>query len=76
MSAPSDTIDRGKDELRHPARNARENAERGSGWYAWLARIGLVAKGVSYGIVGVLALELALEGEFLLLVGPSEAGDQ
>ena len=60
MSAPSDTIDRGKDELRHPARNARENAERGRGWYAWLARIGLVAKGVSYGIVGVLALELAL----------------
>jgi hypothetical protein len=28
--------------------------------FEWLARVGLVARGVSYGIVGVLALELAL----------------
>jgi Domain of Unknown Function (DUF1206) len=28
-------------------------------WYRWLARIGLVAKGVSFGIVGVLAVKLA-----------------
>src|SRR5436189_3777178 len=29
-------------------------------WYRWLARAGLVAKGVSFGIVGVLAIELAI----------------
>jgi hypothetical protein len=31
-----------------------------SPWVAWAARVGLVAQGVSYGIVGVLALLLAL----------------
>jgi hypothetical protein len=46
--------------LRHPAREARAEAESGSGWYAWLARTGLVAKGISFGIVGVLAIKLAL----------------
>jgi hypothetical protein len=35
-------------------------ARRGSGWYEALARVGLVAKGISYGLVGVLALKLAL----------------
>lgn len=35
-------------------------AQSGSGWYAALARIGLIAKGVSFGIVGALALKLAL----------------
>src|SRR5919201_1765367 len=30
-----------------------------SDWYRWLARIGLLAKGVSFGIVGVLAMNLA-----------------
>jgi uncharacterized protein DUF1206 len=39
---------------------ARQSAATGSGWYAVLARAGLVAKGVSYGIVGVLAIKLAL----------------
>lgn len=39
---------------------ARAKAENGSGWYAVLARTGLVAKGVSFGIVGVLAIRLAL----------------
>jgi hypothetical protein len=43
-----------------PAQETRRRAETGTGWYAWLARTGLVAKGVSFGIVGVLALELAL----------------
>jgi hypothetical protein len=43
----------------HPARQARVDAARGSGWYAFLARTGLVAKGVSFGIVGVLAIKLA-----------------
>jgi hypothetical protein len=35
------------------------DAARGTGWYGFLARLGLVAKGVSFGIVGVLALKLA-----------------
>ena len=39
---------------------ARRTAEHGGGWYAVLARSGLVAKGVSYGLVGVLAIKLAL----------------
>jgi uncharacterized membrane protein YidH (DUF202 family) len=39
---------------------ARAKAETGSGWYAVLARTGLVAKGVSFGIVGLLAIKLAL----------------
>lgn len=39
---------------------ARQDAERGAGWYAVLARVGLVAKGLSFGIVGFLALKLAL----------------
>src|SRR5437762_11623402 len=46
----------------HPVRDAREKAETGSGWYAWLARSGLVAKGVSFGIVGALAIDLAATG--------------
>jgi len=44
----------------HPVRDAREKAETGSGWYAWLARSGLVAKGVSFGIVAALAIGLAV----------------
>jgi hypothetical protein len=40
--------------------HAGSKARRGSGWYEALARVGLVAKGLSYGIVGVLALKLAL----------------
>jgi hypothetical protein len=46
-------------DVRKPAREAREKAEGGRGWYAVLARAGLVAKGLSYGLVGVLALKLA-----------------
>jgi uncharacterized protein DUF1206 len=44
----------------HPVQDAREKAETGSGWYAWLARSGLVAKGVSFGVVGALAIGLAV----------------
>lgn len=40
-------------------RQARAAPESGSGWYEALARTGLVAKGVSYGIVAVLAIGLA-----------------
>jgi hypothetical protein len=43
-----------------PAGDARAKARAGSGWYAVLARTGLVAKGVSFGIVGFLAAKLAL----------------
>lgn len=45
---------------KHPVREARAEAQAGSGWYAFLARAGLVAKGISFGIVGVLAIKLAL----------------
>jgi hypothetical protein len=45
--------------LKRPAQEARERGRSGSGWYEWLARGGLVAKGISYGIVGVLAVLLA-----------------
>ncbi len=46
--------------LRRPAQEAKEKARSGSGWYAWLARAGLVAKGVSYGLVGALAVAVAV----------------
>jgi hypothetical protein len=45
----------------HPARDAREKAQTGSGWYAWVARGGLVAKGISYGLVGALAIGVAVD---------------
>src|ERR671939_1707500 len=54
---PAATIDK---VVRDPAEKARGDAASGSGWYAVVARTGLVAKGVSYGIVGVLAIKLAL----------------
>jgi hypothetical protein len=60
VTSPTRTVDGTQEELRHPARKARQDAQSGRGWYSWLARIGLVAKGVSYGIVGLLAAELAL----------------
>jgi hypothetical protein len=44
---------------RRPVQEAKQDARAGSGWYAWLARSGLVAKGISFGIVGVLAIDLA-----------------
>jgi hypothetical protein len=50
---------RGEQAVRHPAQEARREARAGSGWYAALARGGLVAKGVSFGIVGALAIKLA-----------------
>jgi hypothetical protein len=42
-----------------PIEHARARGRSGGGWYAWIARAGLLAKGVSYGIVGVLAIKLA-----------------
>ena len=44
----------------HPERKARATAEAGTGWYAVLARTGLLAKGASFAIVGILALKLSL----------------
>jgi Domain of Unknown Function (DUF1206) len=45
--------------IERPARRVEAEAQAGRGWYAILARTGLVAKGVSYGIVGILAVKLA-----------------
>jgi hypothetical protein len=41
---------------------ARRGGEAVAGWpaFVWLARAGLLARGVSYGIIGILALELAV----------------
>ena len=52
-------FERGAAALERPGRNARRKAESGRGWYAVLARVGLVAKGLSFGLVGALALKLA-----------------
>jgi hypothetical protein len=45
---------------RRPVQTARRDARSGRGWYAAAARTGLVAKGVSYGIVGAVAIALAV----------------
>jgi hypothetical protein len=45
---------------RKPVHKAQRDAQSGRGWYAAAARTGLVAKGVSYGIVGIVAIALAL----------------
>lgn len=56
----------GTTEIKQPAlrtyEQIRADGRRGSDWYCWLARAGLVAKGVSYAIVGVLAIDLAATG--------------
>jgi hypothetical protein len=49
-----------RDVAEHPVDKARRDARGGRGWYAWTARGGLVAKGISYGIVGVVAIALAV----------------
>jgi hypothetical protein len=46
--------------LSKPGDKAKQKADSGRGWYAVLARTGLVAKGLSFGLVGVLAAKLAL----------------
>jgi hypothetical protein len=46
-------------QVKRPAEQAKARGRTGSGWYAWSARAGLVAKGVSYVIVGGLAVKLA-----------------
>lgn len=59
-TAPRSVQAASKQAAGHPGLEARAQAEHGSGWYAVLARAGLVAKGVSFGIVGALAIRLAL----------------
>jgi hypothetical protein len=54
------TIERPQQPAKRAGGNAREKAEAGRGWYEWLARIGLVAKGISFGIVAVLAIGVAV----------------
>jgi hypothetical protein len=53
-------LEGGRASVHRPVEKARAEAQTGRGWYAVLARTGLVAKGVSYGIVGILAIKLAL----------------
>ena len=56
----SEEIDKHGDAVTRPARRAQRDAEQGRGWAAAVARAGIVAKGVSYGLVGILAILLAL----------------
>lgn len=49
-----------KEASERPAQEIRAKAQTGSGWYAALARGGLVAKGASFAIVGVLAIGVAV----------------
>jgi hypothetical protein len=46
--------------LGNPGEETKQKAQSGRGWYAVLARLGLVAKGVSFALVGVLAAKLAV----------------
>jgi hypothetical protein len=46
--------------MNSPAMELEQDARSERGWYCALARTGLVAKGISFGIVGALALKLAL----------------
>lgn len=39
---------------------AKQKAQSGRGWYAVVARTGLIAKGLSFGLVGLLAAKLAI----------------
>ena len=53
-------VDRGDELARRKAVKTKMKAETGSGWYAGVARAGLIAKGFSYGLVGVLAIGVAV----------------
>lgn len=53
-------IDRSDEFVRRKADKTRAKAEAGSGWYAGVARAGLIAKGISYALVGVLAIGVAV----------------
>jgi hypothetical protein len=53
-------IDEARYGLKGSGEKAKRKAEQGRGWYAVLARTGLAAKGVSFGLVGALAIKLAI----------------
>jgi hypothetical protein len=53
-------VDQGRYALEKPGNEVKEKAQAGRGWYAVLARVGLVAKGLSFGLVGALAIKLAV----------------
>ena len=55
MAAARDEIRKGGAAVERSGRRARRDVEHGRGWFGALARAGIVAKGVSYGLVGVLA---------------------
>src|SRR3954468_24380943 len=46
--------------LKRQGDETKEKARSGRGWYAVLARTGLVAKGLSFALVGALAAKLAI----------------
>src|SRR5690349_20626818 len=46
--------------MSQPGQKVRLEASSGRGWYAVLERSGLVAQGVSFGIVGMLAIKVAI----------------
>jgi hypothetical protein len=54
------TVDRGDEAVRRKLDKTQAKAETGSGWYEGVARAGLVAKGVSYGLVGLLAIAVSV----------------
>ena len=56
----TEVAERAKSAARQPGGEVRREAERGGGWYAALARTGIVAKGISYALVGVLAIQVAI----------------
>lgn len=62
MTRPDVIAGKAEQAVQHPAQEAKARARGGTGWYAVLARAGLVAKGISYGLVGALALKLAVGG--------------
>jgi hypothetical protein len=53
------TIGRGNGAVQRKLDKTQAKAETGTGWYGGVARAGLVAKGVSYGLVAVLAIGVA-----------------
>jgi hypothetical protein len=57
----SGPVAEGRATLDRQADKTRAKARSGTGWYEGLARTGLVAKGVSYGLVGALAIGVAID---------------
>ena len=53
-------LQQGEEFVSRKAEKTRAKAESGTGWYAGTARAGLVAKGISYALVGALAVAVAV----------------